>query len=70
MEKSFYPLFRPFKMTLKNAFLSTICMSYVRQRSSTEQWEKEEFLALKSLLPQPEESNTDEEGTMILCKEI
>ncbi len=32
--------------TLKNAFLSSICFSYVRQRASCAQWRKEQFLSL------------------------
>ncbi len=52
-----YKTFESNQQTLRNAFLSTFCLAYVRQRSSCDQWSKEEFLSIKSIIPNSEENS-------------
>ncbi len=47
-----------YRNTLKNLLLSPLCLSLVKQRSSCEQWKKEEFLSIRfSLSASPTSSS-------------
>ena len=45
-----FPSNSSFQPLLKSAFLSSVCLAFVRQRSSGEQWQKEDFLSLSGLV--------------------
>ena len=41
-----YAAFKKFRETLKRSFLSSICLAFVAQRASCEQWRNEQFLTV------------------------
>ncbi len=50
------------RSSLKTALLSPLCLSLVKQRSSAEQWKKNEFMSVQSALAQAQEDLDRGEG--------
>ncbi|TRY71086.1 hypothetical protein TCAL_04496 [Tigriopus californicus] len=61
-----YHSLRPFQATVKGAFLSSVCLAFVGQRKSSEQWRSEEFLSIQTMVGTPNPS-TEDQVAMTSC---
>lgn len=57
-----YHSLRPLQATVKAAFLSSVCLAFVGQRKSSEQWRSEEFLSIQTMVGTTNLSNEDQLG--------